>query len=366
MHWICWDYDVVTDWRTFKAGQRYVMENVNAGQFLGQLSWQCHTGDYTPPGGPPFPDDCAGKRLLVVRPGGLGDLLFITPALVKLRLLHPRLRISVAAKINYKCALENHPAIDQFLEYPLETETCDQFDFVVMLEDLIEFDPRGQQLHAVDLYASAFGLELAANEKRMSYFPTPDERATIRERFPRGTKQRYGVQLNSSAPVRHYPQIMNVVELLAQKGHEVVVFADPRYDKIAIQRHVIWSNQTDPPLSFRECAALAETCDCIVSPDSVFTHLSDAMNIPCVALYGSFPGKLRTLYSKRTITLTGGGACAPCFHHSRESVMPKHCPGKTEMKCKVLETIQPQRIVAKAEGLAHQFRARRNEIVALA
>jgi len=363
-HWVSWEYDLTTDWRDFTAGTRYVFENVNAGQFLGHLSWKCQAGVYQPRGTAPLPADCAGKRLLVMRPGGLGDLLFLTPSLTKLRRLHPHLHIAVAPKESYRCALENHPAIDQFLPYPLEVETCDSFDHMVLLEDLIEFDPRGQTVHAVDLYASAFGLDLAADEKRMSYFPTDAEREEISSRFPRDGRQRYGIQLNSSAPVRHYPHVMNVVDLLARKGHQVVVFADPKYPVERLQRHIIVTNATTPPLSFRECAAMAETCDCIIAPDSVFTHLADAMNVPCVALYGSFPGRLRTLYSKRTITLTGGGACAPCFHHGRETPMPKNCPGAADLQCRVLATIDPKRVVAKAEGLAHQFGRTRGLVTA--
>ena len=51
-----------------------------------------------------------GRRLLVIRHGGFGDLMFLTPALRSLRHQHPGLTIDLMTHPRYQAAFHHHPA----------------------------------------------------------------------------------------------------------------------------------------------------------------------------------------------------------------------------------------------------------------
>src|SRR5206468_2701848 len=92
--------------------------------------------------------------------------------------------------------------------------------------------------------------------------------------------------------------------------------------------------------SFRHRAALIETCDCVLAPDSSLAHVAGALGVPCVALYGPFPWQLRTAYAPTTVALTRkeGYSCAPCHHHATPmKAFPDNCPTASKGFCGVMD-----------------------------
>jgi ADP-heptose:LPS heptosyltransferase len=108
----------------------------------------------------------------------------------------------------------------------------------------------------------------------------------------------------------------------------------------------------DEKLTFRQSAAILETCKACISPDSAMVHLASALDIPCVALYGPFPSHLRTT-SEKTFAFNGKAPCAPCFFHAEHmGQFPPGMPCEKIQRCVALESISVDRIVQKAWSLA--------------
>jgi ADP-heptose:LPS heptosyltransferase len=335
---------------------KYLAENINTGEFMARewcIAW-CPDGVEYKPFGPS--QDWNGKSVLFVRPGGYGDLLFLTPCFAEIKRRWPGVKIKVACFDHYFDIYGDNPDVDGLISYPVSVDAWNTFDAQVWLENSIEIGPEGRTKHVVDLYAERLGLEI--EDKRMKYFITMDERLTAFNDFPRqltmfGTKKkpRVGIQISASGPSRTYPHTKDVAVALWKAGWEVFMFGFPGEVETDSPSGVVnFTKLRGSGATFREsCAALA-TCDVCVAPDSALCHVAGALGVPTVALYGPFPWKLRTTYAPKTFALNGNGACAPCFWHQRGGqLFPPHGPCAKTGRCEVLAGIDPDRVVAEVE-----------------
>ena len=336
----------------FPPGE-YLCENRNAGEFLAHdiCTLKEATAAHTPRRFDPA-QDWNGRRILFVRPGGFGDLLFLTPIFAEIKRRWPAAAIDVACFAKYTPALQGNPDVARLVPYPVNLSTWGDYDAHFWLQNVIEGNPKAEELHVVDLLAEEAGLTLAGKE--MKYCPAPSELASAHRAYPRHVegRPRVGIQVAASTPVRSYPpRLVGAVSAeLLKKGWEVYLFGSP--GQLLTELPVVNLTQRTPPVSFRESAALLATCDVCVAPDSALIHLAGAMNLPAVGLYGSFPWKLRTAYAPKTVALTGTLRCAPCFHHPiGPKMFPETGPCQRSRECDALAAIDPQRVVAKVESL---------------
>jgi ADP-heptose:LPS heptosyltransferase len=336
-----------------KPGVAYLAEDDVTGSYMHAYSNTIQVnkwGGYTQL----LPDtDYNGKKVMVMRAGGIGDILFLTPAMAAFKRRNPQAELFFASMAHCPLLLYNNPALTGFLPYPCPLEQVPEH--VVCVESMIEFSPQGKLMHAVDLFATGFGLELGPDEKKMLMYLSEEETDSAKKFLPppgKG-KYRFGIQVVANLPVRTYPHMARVAKSLMKQGHQVIAFGAPGQPPIqgAINTH----GQT-PPLNIRQSASLVSVCDCIIAPDSAITHIAGALDVPCVAVYGSFPSLLRTAYQPKTIAIQGEGKCAPCMHHGRMSNFPLNCPSQQEGMCQVLERISVEAVRDQALRWAFEWK----------
>jgi ADP-heptose:LPS heptosyltransferase len=282
-----------------------------------------------------------GKRVLLTRSGGFGDILFLTPLIRTL--IAAGNEVTVCCHANYKDALLGVDV--KWKRYPMLLAEAFAYDREFWLEGVIEFatDPAK---HAVDLFAEAARVVLTEG-KELSYKVRPEDEAWAEEHFPKKAARRIGVQLMSSSPARTYPRdlMVEVVQsLLLNDDVELALFGPPK----AIQLE-----QADPRLlnvaavatTFAQSAGVLAECDAVLAPDSAIAHLAGALRLPTVALYGSFPWQARTAYAPTIRALQGSMFCSPCHWHGRLAPFPPDGPCAKTGRCEVLAQIDPQRVV---------------------
>lgn len=338
----------------------YLADNVNAGQLLAnnRTSVQVQHVSNPAPLSALTLDPAKAHRLLVIRPGGFGDLLFLTPVFHELKRCYPLLHIAVSAFPDCATVFTNNPDVAEIVPYPIPLQTLETFDAVIPLENTIENE---ENEHAVDRYLAEFDIApalLAPEDKACRFALTEAERIGAVSVFPPrldkdgGNKPRLGVQAVASAMCRTYPhdQLAAVCQALHQRGWEIFFFGEPKSLNIAEADGIV--NLSLRSLTFRQSAAVLATCDVVLAPDSALAHLAGALDLPCVALYGPFPWQLRTAYHPKTLALSGEGPCAPCFHHPvGRNHFPAGGPCQKSGKCDILASIKPGRIAAKIEAL---------------
>lgn len=332
----------------------YLAEDVNAGMMLSE-GW-CHVLGHGLSAlqnqtNREFSNelDWNGKKILFVRPGGFGDLLFLTPTFAEIKRRWPDARIYVACFHRYHYALLHNPDVFGFVPYPVPLECWDGFDARVWLENIIEHNLEAQHLPAVDIIAKRVGLEF--EDKAMRYFVTEFEQAWAEQEFPRWPDRpiRVGLQMTASGGCRVYPFMSELGKRLwRDSGHEVFLFGKPGDFKSNNPEGLV--NLMMMGKTFRESCAVLKTCDVVVAPDSALAHVAGALGVPCVALYGPFPWKLRTAYAPKTFALQGTCPISPCFHHSRGmQIFPANGPCAQTGRCEALAAIKVERIMREVE-----------------
>lgn len=349
-----------------KVGQKFLVEDLNAGEMLSK-GWcrvtQPDAGSVDLP--PYFMDeaDRANAKILFVRPGGFGDLLFLTPSFRELKKRWPECEIWVACFPQFHEALLHNQDVTGFINYPVRIEKYQEFSSQLWLENVIEDE---RKLHAVDaIWKLVAGNELGElSDKRMRYVVTDEERDKAEKEFPKLSEKRIGLQMgwNQTNLPRTYPQMNELSLQLWRDGYEVFLFGRPGDLKTNEKDRIV--NLMMQGKNFREQCAILATCDCVVAPDSVLCHVAGALEIPTVALYGPFPWQLRTAYAKNTRALQGECLVSPCFHHVKHGtgIFPEHGPCRQSHKCEALDLLSVDRICREVEKMLASLRESRRKL----
>lgn len=296
------------------------------------------------------------NSILILRTGGLGDNTLLTPVLREIKRRWPNVKIAHAGIKELQQSIENLPFIDELISYPVPLAKAQEYDGWIFLEGAIERNEDAKTLHSVDAVAKFIGLALPEDmDKVQAYEPTQKERSWALWAYPRipGIK-RLCVQVGASAACRTYPmkKTGEVVAAMLAKGWEVFLLGAPGEIQKMEPRPGL--RVVSDGVTFRQRAALVETADCFLGPDSSLVHVAGALKVPAVALYGPFPWQVRTAYNPTTHALTRkeGFTCAPCFHHAfGRNQFPANCPTRDKGFCGVLDAIKPEAIVAKIEEI---------------
>lgn len=327
-------------------GQTYLLDTHTAGQYL-MLDWADHCTTYEPPAMPDNP-----RRILVIRSGGLGDLLFMTPGLLALQAKFPRAKIGVAAFEPNLAAL-SHPDLDAIerVAYPLQPAALERWDAVIPLELTLE---RDNEHDAVEVFARAMGVHPLA-DSRPRYEVPDSARVAAWERYPRHERhtRRLGIQLAASAHCRTWPlnYLKALLELL-DPSWQVYLFAEPRQWPLETDtpERLIILPHADPALSFAEACAVLATMDMVLAPDSSLCHIAGALGIPTVALYGAFHWSRRTNHFPSVRAIQGHAPCAPCHHHMRlGDHFPTGQPCERKNYCLAMADIKPDRVLTEID-----------------
>lgn len=298
--------------------------------------------------------DWNGRRILIVRPGGFGDLLFLTPSINEMKRRWPSCYLTVASFAQFRPVLKT-AQVDELTAYPVPVAEAMTYDVWIFLENVIEGSEEAEHEHAVDMVAKRCGLSSLAS-KEMTFELLPDERQWAESRYPRTERTRIGIQLEASSKCRTYPghRMMEVIMTLDKMGVESYLFGAP--GSVPFKSTEKIRNLPLENLSFRQSMAAMSTCDAVLGPDSALIHVAGAMKMPALGLYGPFPWKLRTAYAPTVEAIQGFGGCslAPCFYHgSRISPhFPMDGPCFHAKRCIPLDNIEPKRVVNKVLQLA--------------
>ena len=323
----------------------YVVEDHNAAEILweGRGFGQVRLEAASPPAFGGVVTMEAGQRLLVVRVGGFGDLLWLNS-------LYPAIR-EMGIKV-YHCCFSRYADVlrgfvDGVVPYPLLLSDARMFNQVAWLENSIEGSPCKDGEHPTERLAGLLGVSLP--ERLAAYKVFEDERAAALAAFPRTDGvHRVCVQIEASGGPKSYQAIFQAMAHIARRGREIVVVGKSRRP---------WQEKVPPGVfdctqegfSIRQSIAMLSTCDAVLAPDSVMSHAGGALGIPVVGLYGPFDGASYLKSYPGAIPLQGRMACSPCWWHPRGSEFPPGQPCEAEGNCLALNKITPEFVAMMVE-----------------
>jgi ADP-heptose:LPS heptosyltransferase len=338
------------------AGESYVMSDHMFRQIKSKYAYVIEShydlGDlYKPVDG----SDMTGKNLLVWRTGGIGDLLFMSPCIKKLKEMYPGLKVRLACASKYSPLWDEHDLLDDGRSYPIpfSLSLIEWADYHLHFEGIIESGGRAEYIHAVDLFMEYFKLEgkMKDHEKRPILPNVNDVNKRVRRMFRdlNIDTDKFTVlwQFKSSSPIRTFPE-RRVVELsdriAADFDWNVLLIDHPSYAPV-IDKYLAESrshqnvyNITSLVKSIRETISIMGYVDMLIAPDSSLTHLagSPRLDLPTLALYGPFLSAVRTKYYPKCIAIDAvwgpnGTHCTPCYKHGHKPC--DHANDRGESPC---------------------------------
>lgn len=323
-------------------------------------------------------NDTDQRRLLVIRHGGFGDLLFISAVLTGLKQRHPGLTIHLMTHPTYHAAFRSHTAIDQVLEHRWPSALAIfSYDYIAFLDGVVEGDSEAETTNIYDLLANKyFGIDLEPTEKKPRLSLELGRRQRLQTVVPYLQNQEIlhvGLQLKANSPVRtpDFDVWLRITKTIAKANENLAIYiiAEPEQRQTAeslaseIRNNcnffsVIQTSDYTPDIT--GLIALVSLMDAIIAPDSSVTHIAAAFDIPTLGIYGPFPSDLRTRHYRNTVSIDAKSQCAPCFTHGHWPCRKAKASGRINSPCfDELTTAQISESVEKLLTLIRSPGARR-------
>ena len=290
------------------------------------------------------------KKILAIRHGAFGDLLFLTPTFAEIKRRWPDAKIFICCANKYSEAIFNNEDVDGIISYPIKLSEANSFDAIINFVYTNEYEKRNSETHIIDLFSGLAGLTVS--DKKLKLNIHNSEGHELFEKYPKSRLTRIGIQVFASNAIRSYPffQLEKLIDKLWWRGYEVMLFGSPNQVSYPSRERIVNLTKLNPAPSFTQSATIIKTCDLFLAPDSSLCHVAGALQIPTIAIYGSFPAKLRTAYATSITSIQGEGNCAPCFHHTFNGrQFPENMPCENSGHCNVLASIDSDEIFSIVE-----------------
>ncbi|OGP18237.1 MAG: lipopolysaccharide heptosyltransferase II [Deltaproteobacteria bacterium GWC2_55_46] len=306
------------------------------------------------------------KRVLVRVPNWIGDAVMCLPALDALKALYPSAKLTLLAKARVVPVFENNPAVAGIIEYGeghrgllgrlrLAAELKrGGFDLAVLFQNafdaaFISFLSRIPERagHARDLRSPLLTRAITASDEvkkkhQVFYYlniiealggKVPDRplpglyiseeesrwaRRFLKERGLEGAPVFGAAPGASYGPAKRWPpeRFASVLgALAAERKGAALVFGGPEDTEACAAVKAAFAPAIDlsGKLTLRQSMALVSLVEAVVTNDSGPMHISAALGVPTVAVFGSTEDSLTGPLGERVTVVRKKIECSPCF-----------------------------------------------------
>ncbi|MFH1759994.1 MAG: glycosyltransferase family 9 protein [bacterium] len=277
--------------------------------------------------------------------GGLGDILMQSPIARGLKEKFPEAIVTYAVPKQFTAIPEHNPYVDKVKE--ITTPFFNNgYDHCIKLSEpcpcAVYESVRSPNIdrHRIDLFLEGAGVE--PSSKDLIYTVKTDEREWAAKFLKKhGARDcfKVGFQLRSITPLRDW-ELANfkvLAKLIKKKfsGTKIFIFdADPK---------MAWQQKEVVDIcgySIPEVAAVMQTMDFMICPDSGLAHLAGALKVPILGIFGPTDPKYRlsTYHKADWIYLSQKFDCMPCWYGQCH-----------DLSC--LKAITPEMVLRKMEAM---------------
>lgn len=298
------------------------------------------------------------KSILVLNQNYIGDVVFTLPALKSLRKGYPESYIEVVVGRKALQVLEGNPYVN--LLAPRPRTYREKMEFLKRIRRQNYDISLSFSSHSVELAIFSF---LSGSRKRLGFSnpltspfsnlrlkENPNDHSAIdylrlailgggekvslipeifltQEELQRGreilqaigiaTNERlFGVLLGGSTPFkRWYPPILErLLDKLEEKG-KILLFGGEEFIRFGenLSKHKRNTYNVAGYTSLREAMALLTFCSAFIGQDSGLTHISAALGVPTIGVYGATNPKRTAPLGKKVKVIYNPPPCGPCW-----------------------------------------------------
>lgn len=245
------------------------------------------------------------SKVLVIRYGGLGDVLMTLPGLSKIKAEFPNVSFDYSTSDYLVRLLEGNSAVDRIFGY--HGYDGDDYDAVIDLRRTVEIADDSREVSRMDIFARHFGV--VVDDYSMPYKVSDKDRGEVDGLVPENP---IIVQASGSVPRRTPPKskILEIIEGIASSGHTPVVVDDRRDDDFSIEGVVNLTGMLTIPQLF----AIIERAHSVIAGDSGVLHAANALKKRNVGLFGCVDHRLRVKDQPHCtpIQCNEWSSCSPC------------------------------------------------------
>lgn len=308
------------------------------------------------------------RRVLIIKPGAVGDLLHLTPTIRALKRANPEAELTVL--VGHQTSLDlfrNNPLVDKTIVYDrkgmhrsissriafLKDLRSRRFDLVLNFQRsnittwlfiaairpdrvLVYHKARKRMVHAVVNYLETLApLGVTSDDLALEFAPGAEAERFADELFARNRLSAVPVvALNTGATraVNRWPaeRFVELADLLAERlAVRCIIVGGP--DDVQ-QAEDIRSRTRSQPLSLAGATSLLELgavlgrCTAVVTADTGPMHVATAVRTPVVALFGaSAPERTGPVGTGHRVIMARGLSCSPCQQKTCNNAMKMEC-----------------------------------------
>ena len=240
--------------------------------------------------GPLAADQFPSGKLVIIRNGGLGDILLLQPAIRRFKEVRPDISVQL---VTDSPQLGNADDNTDRLEFAPDVP-------ILMLNEFVEQDGEKLTRHRSDIFAKGMGLEDCGGDYEMS----------LPRKWPRIHDGPYAVVQYSGSNLFRCPSLEYMDAITAALPIPVVALAGaPMQTRAAF-------NETGF-LEVDRLLSIIQHASVVIAGDSGPFHIARALHTACIGLYGPIPSDIRVGWKPDNCVILGDKypkewACGPC------------------------------------------------------
>ena len=279
----------------------------------------------------------AGSRLMLLRGGGIGDILMLAPALKYLRkAVGNRITIKLSTFAERIPIIEGLGCIDTFFPHPIRL-----YDLINESDYYMDFsDPKRifNDTDMIDFYLDSLFFDPAS-------IPAQDKIPQLSDHLKRSgriiesmetlnpdRKTRVLFAGNASSPIRHLPPF--ILKFLSASYPDMVFLVPSDRTGPSVEALNIFHLDTSGGLT--DFVTAINLCDIVVSSDSSAYHIAAAVGTPALVFFGPIGSKIRIGNYPKVVALDSeysGLTChAPCGISALQETPPTIGIGANNIK----------------------------------
>jgi ADP-heptose:LPS heptosyltransferase len=325
------------------------------------------------------------RSLLILNFGKIGDTLWLTALIRKIKKLHPTTEITVISEYDELFFFNRDVKGVRF--EPFIMTSLEEYDAYLIMDEVVAGRRDWGQGSSYELLFEAANVPLEDGDGK-PYMKLVE--ADMLNAFSHILRPEDGEQfttvyhlilgLEASTHLRNLP---------ARKWVEIARFYANKYGKDNPEFKIYGLSASEGPggaiqsalveagipgyvplhsrLDLRHVAALMVNAMGVISVDSMYVHMAAAFDTPCVAIMANVPPHVRTMTYPMCVPVWKRAACtyAPCFSkrssfhyrsHDIIEILPCYTPSRTT--CDVMEAVKLEDVTtafSQALYLRHQF-----------
>jgi ADP-heptose:LPS heptosyltransferase len=294
------------------------------------------------------------KAVILCRTGALGDIICALPMCAEIRKRHPGTFIVFATHVDYLSLLKLSNDLDETFggkswawPYSLPAD----FKFFGLVEAIYcprttnEHSKDGPKCHLMEDLAGSCGITLSNPHPRLNMpqdlLKSVQAKYGLAEHIAKG-RLMIGINCGYVWPVRMWPaeKWQALLDLIhAEFDAAVMLFGFHRGSEDDYDRLKGVQVELRMPMNKDELVALIANCHLMISVDSGPTHISGAVGVPLVGLYGALNPEFFMPRFSPAVGLSADVPCLFCNHTSPIGHWQSGCPNN--IRCMKELEVQP-------------------------